>query len=344
MDLLLLYIPSAVVGWLTTIGVCRIAPKIGAVVQPNPRSSHTYPTPTLGGVGMIAGMWAGLGIAAAMGDTPIGSWRPLACTSIILLFCMDGLRPMTPVEKLVLQVIAGILLVLSGAILNQITLPGIAVMHLGTWAVPFTILWYVSLQNLYDFMDGIDGLAGLEGLLIAAFTGAVALKDAPGLASVAVVLAGGITGFLVLNKPPGKIFMGDVGGQFLGLVFALLAVLGEEAGIPFGLIVLFLGTFLFDSVYTLLRRAFRRENVTKAHRFHLYQRLVRLGWSHASVDGVYATVTILLGLSGHLFHMGSKSSAAVLLVVSMCSMIGGTVWLEARWRKRSPNEGLATRL
>jgi len=247
---------------------------------------------------------------------------------------LDGFKPMNPLAKLALQVIAACLLILSGAVLTQITLPGVVLLELGGLAIPVTILWYVALQNLYDFMDGIDGLAGLEGILVAVFFSAVALGVAPGLAVIAIALAGGTMGFLIWNKPPGRIFMGDVGGQFLGLIFALLAVLGEQAGIPFGLTILFLGAFLFDSVFTLLRRMIRRENITRAHRFHLYQRLVRLGWSHSSVDQLYGIVSILFGVAGYLLTVDREVMAASLILVTLGSMVAGTVWLELQWAKR----------
>ena len=334
MDLLLLFVPALLAGWVVTASVHRIAPRFGTVVQPNPRSSHTYPTPTLGGIGLIAGMWAGLSAAAVLGAFPAVSWKPLACTLVVLLFCLDGFKPLNPLAKLALQVIAACLLILSGAVLTQITLPGIVLVELGGLAIPVTLLWYVGLQNLYDFMDGIDGLAGLEGILVAVFFSAVALGVAPDLSAIAIALAGGTTGFLILNRPPGRIFMGDVGGQFLGLIFALLAVLGEQAGIPFGLTILFLGAFLFDSVFTLLRRMIRRENITKAHRFHLYQRLVRLGWSHLSVDRLYGIVTILFGVAGYLLTVDCEMIAASLILGTLGSMVGGTLWLELQWARK----------
>lgn len=334
MDLLMLYLPAVFAGWGITWGMLRLAPRFGAVVLPNPRSSHSCPTPTLGGLGLIAGMWVGLGVAAISGVIVLVVWKVLACTLILLLFCADGFRPMRPLEKLAIQVIAGLLLVFSGAVLTRISLPPILNLELGSFAIPFTLLWYVALQNLYDFMDGIDGLAGLEGVLVALCFAGIALEWAPDLAWVAMALAGGITGFLFLNRPPGRIFMGDVGGQYLGLLFALLAVLGEEAGIPFGLMLLFLGAFLFDSVYTLVRRLIRGENISRAHRFHLYQRLVRMGWSHASVDVTYGSVTLILSLSGYLLIENHLAPAATVFCSAAGLMVGGTVWLESRWQKR----------
>ena len=335
MDLLVLYLPAVLVGWGITWGLVRFAPRFGAVVLPNPRSSHSCPTPTLGGLGLIAGMWVGLGVAATSGFVVLVDWKSLACTLVVLLFCADGFKPLRPLEKLAIQVSAGLLLVFSGAVLTRISLPPLVNLELGSFAIPFTLLWYVALQNLYDFMDGIDGLAGLEGVLVALCFAGIALEWAPDLAWVAMALAGGITGFLFLNRPPGKIFMGDVGGQSIGLIFALLAVLGERAGIPLGLMLLFLGAFLFDSVYTLVRRLLRGENISHAHRLHLYQRLVRMGWSHASVDATYGSVTVILGLSGYLLIEDHLAAAGLVFCLAAGVMVGGTVWLEARWAKRN---------
>ena len=94
-------------------------------------------------------------------------------------------------------------------------------------------------------------------------------------------------GFFVFNFPVAKIFMGDVGSQFLGFVFATIAVLATEfegARLSFLIMPLLFFHFIFDTVFTFFRRLLAGENVTQAHRSHLYQLMNRLGYSHAQVS------------------------------------------------------------
>jgi UDP-N-acetylmuramyl pentapeptide phosphotransferase/UDP-N-acetylglucosamine-1-phosphate transferase len=147
-------------------------------------------------------------------------------------------------------------------------------------------------------MDGIDGIAALQAVVAGTLWLIAGLAvTAPQTAFLGGVTAAASLGFLALNWQPAKIFMGDVGSAFLGFVFATLpiAAVRESEGSAgwgfFGVAVLFVGMFVFDSVLTFFRRLVRGEKVWLAHREHLYQRLVISGRSHA-------TATILFGIAG----------------------------------------------
>jgi UDP-N-acetylmuramyl pentapeptide phosphotransferase/UDP-N-acetylglucosamine-1-phosphate transferase len=109
------------------------------------------------------------------------------------------------------------------------------------------------------------------------------------------MLAAGATGFLALNWPPARIFMGDVGSTFLGFSFgawALVTVTGASGGLTPLVWIVALFPFLFDGTYTLLRRVLRGEPVYRAHRSHLYQRLVQTGWTHRGTTLLYAVLAV----------------------------------------------------
>jgi Fuc2NAc and GlcNAc transferase len=127
--------------------------------------------------------------------------------------------------------------------------------------------------------------------------------------------------------------MGDAGGHFLGLTLGSFAVLGDVHGVPFGVSVVLLGAFLFDAVYTIGRRAQRGENVTLAHRFHLYQRLDRLGWSHGQINLAYGAVTLLLGLAGYLWTFAHPGLALRFTLAILVAMAAGSAWVEWKWSR-----------
>jgi UDP-N-acetylmuramyl pentapeptide phosphotransferase/UDP-N-acetylglucosamine-1-phosphate transferase len=132
------------------------------------------------------------------------------------------------------------------------------------------------------------------------------------------ILAAGAAGFLALNWPPARIFMGDVGSTFLGFSFgawALVAMPGGSGGLPPLLWIVALFPFLFDGTYTLLRRMLRGEPFYRAHRSHLYQRLVQAGWTHRRTTLLYATLAAWSSM-WMLLHYGYGIGSPLLAFVA----------------------------
>jgi UDP-N-acetylmuramyl pentapeptide phosphotransferase/UDP-N-acetylglucosamine-1-phosphate transferase len=157
-----------------------------------------------------------------------------------------------------------------------------------------SLLWVVGLINAYNFMDGIDGIAALQAIVAGlGWTVIGWLYNLELVAWLAVFLLGSSIGFLWHNWAPASIFMGDVGSAFLGYSFATLVLVAD--GTDPGLImagVFIVWPFLFDTILTFLRRALHGENVLLAHRSHLYQRLVIVGYSHKWVTLLYAALAL----------------------------------------------------
>jgi len=162
-------------------------------------------------------------------------------------------------------------------------------------------LWLVGTVNIYNFMDGIDGIAGIQAV-VAGVAWAVfgVLYNAPFVSAIGAVVAAGALGFLTLNWPPAKIFMGDAGSTVLGFFFATLPFLATvEADGKLDLVrsltigAILVWPFLADGTFTFLRRLKNRDNVLQAHRSHLYQRLVIAGHSHTRVTVTYGCLAFL---------------------------------------------------
>ncbi|MEZ5741564.1 MAG: glycosyl transferase [Burkholderiaceae bacterium] len=159
---------------------------------------------------------------------------------------------------------------------------------LATWlAVGAVILLLAWFANLYNFMDGADGLAGLMALV--GFLTYALLAPADSLmATACTALAGASAGFLALNWPPARVFMGDSGSVPLGFLAGGLGLAGAAAGYwpwwtPLGVFL----PFVLDASVTLARRALTGRRIWEAHREHVYQRLILRGWSHQRVSLVY---------------------------------------------------------
>jgi Fuc2NAc and GlcNAc transferase len=156
------------------------------------------------------------------------------------------------------------------------------------------VLALVWLTNLYNFMDGIDGIAGSEAVLVGgAITVILWRAGAPGLAIASAILGAAALGFLFWNWPPAKIFMGDVGSGTVGFAFGTIALSAERSvAVPALILLLPLGVFIGDATFTLVRRAMRGEKLYAAHRSHIYQQLVQLGWGHHRVTTAVSVLTL----------------------------------------------------
>lgn len=273
-------------------------PRIGLVDVANWRSLHQRPTPRGGGVSFAL-------VAPVVWW--IAVWERPAANMIIMIACAWAVAMMSmaddrwtlrPLHKLVVQVSAALIFALFGASMIAIPLaPGVR-LDAGPLAVPLAVLWLVGLTNAYNFMDGIDGLAAAQAVLTSLTAAVVAHLRGDALTAAAMlILAGAVGGFLVFNWPRASIFMGDVGSAFLGFTlsaWALSAGASPTPSVPLPVWIAVLWLFLFDTSYTLIARAIRREPIAQAHHDHLYQRLVRIGWTHLHVTLLYVVVASIL--------------------------------------------------
>lgn len=284
MNLLWMFLLAGSVSWALTGLLRRYSLAKSLMDVPNERSSHSTPTPRGGGVSIVITfllgltfLWvmslledmtfialsgAGLGVAITGFIDDHGHiaarWRLLAhfCVAGWLIFWLGGLPP----------------LILFGTVYD-----------FGWVGHLLSVVAFVWLLNLYNFMDGIDGIAGIEALSSTLLSGLlmILVLDYQAIASPNFLMSAAVAGFLVWNFPPAKIFMGDAGSGFLGLMLGALALLNIHAA-PQMLWVwlILLGVFIVDATYTLIRRLLRGDKVYEAHRSHAYQYASRKYGSH----------------------------------------------------------------
>ncbi len=252
----------------------------------------------------LVGVWV---LASPLGLLP--HWRlllayTLGAVLVANISWLDDLRPLPNWVRFAAHSLAAVCILATAGGFRQITIPLVGTVEFGWVGVVLTFIWIVALTNAYNFMDGIDGLAGGQAVTAGLGWAILGWLGNQPLAGTLALLAGsGSLGFLGHNWPPAKIFMGDVGSAFLGYTFAAIPVLfyslsgpGTSGAVPV-LGVLLVWPFVFDAVFTFLRRLKARENVFTAHKSHLYQRLVTAGADPQSVTGLY----LALGLMGLIF-------------------------------------------
>ena len=300
-------------------GSIRIAQRVGVMDVPNERSSHSLPTPRMGGVPMVAaaalafGGWTFLTAGGANFFKGL-PYTFLFALAMFLLGFYDDLRNLSPLFRFLVQFVSASLLlvflapVFPGIPLWKWVLPGWA------WIFPGAF-WAVWMLNLYNFMDGIDGLAGGEAVVASSFFFLIfAYYGESGWAVANLVVAAASLGFLVHNWPPARIFMGDAGSAFLGAFYGMQSVVAAmSTPVPFPVIVLPFANFILDTTFTLFRRLMRREKWYQAHRSHFYQRMTNLGMSHARVTGL-EIVTVVLSCLAAILYLRSGMQGRVLVV------------------------------
>lgn len=224
-------------------------------------------------------------IAVAGNAVPLSAvviWMSGGILVLGFLGAWDDLRDLSPALRLPVQGLVALSLVPAGLSLESLRF------SLFEWPLPppvgallavFFLLWMI---NLYNFMDGMDGLAG--GMAVIGFSTLAGLGFLAGdvaFSLLALLVAAASAGFLIFNFPPARIFMGDAGAPVLGFLAGSLILWGDRTALfPFWIGLLVFAPFVVDATYTLIRRLLRGEAVWRAHRSHLYQKLVLSGWSH----------------------------------------------------------------
>ena len=146
-------------------------------------------------------------------------------------------------------------------------------------------IYLVWMLNLYNFMDGIDGIASVQAIFVCLAGCVISLMAGnQSVLFVSLFLSSAVAGFLLWNFPPARIFMGDAGSGFLGMVLGVLSlyVAWSNSALMWGWLIL-LAVFTVDSTVTLLRRLVRGEKIYQAHRSHAYQYASRHFASHKVV-------------------------------------------------------------
>jgi UDP-N-acetylmuramyl pentapeptide phosphotransferase/UDP-N-acetylglucosamine-1-phosphate transferase len=258
-----------------TLLVLRHAGRLPAD-RPNERSLHDRATPRGGGLAI----WAGFVPAAIVLPPPFGGWPWWlgALFAVGVVSFADDLRGVPVLVRLTVHAAAAA--IVAATLLTPAATPVAFVLAV------VVIVWGA---NLFNFMDGSDGLAGLMAVTgYGASAVAAALAGAGALAAVCAAVAMASLPFLLANRPPASVFMGDVGSVPLGFLAAALGIGGTASGAwPAWFPALVFLPFLADATVTLVRRALRGEAVWRAHRSHYYQRLHASGAGHRGTLAVW---------------------------------------------------------
>jgi UDP-GlcNAc:undecaprenyl-phosphate GlcNAc-1-phosphate transferase len=335
LDALYAFLVALGVAAALTPFVARLAVRVGAVDEPRERGLAHRATPLLGGLAILASVL----VAAAI-------WLPLTQQTrgillgaglIAVVGALDDVFELSPLVKLVGQIAAALIPVLSGVVVHNVTLP-----FLGALAFPhvgglLTLIGLVGLMNVVNFSDGVDGLAAgvcaISAVAFAIIAFDLGRNDA---AVLAAIVAGAALGFLVHNFHPASVFMGDCGAMLLGLLLGCVAVQGSlKTNALIALVgpLAILAVPFLDTSFVIARRLKHRQAPWSADAHHFHHRLARVGFSQRrTVLYLYGWTFLLAGLAvalrfvpysdhhGHLRLGWSLAMAALGLFVLAASV------------------------
>jgi UDP-GlcNAc:undecaprenyl-phosphate GlcNAc-1-phosphate transferase len=310
--------------------VRRLAVRLGAVDYPEERRIHRTPVARLGGLALLIGFAAGAVVARPPALHVGGLVLSAAVLTVVVAY--DDLRGMSPGLKLIAQVGVALL----AAVAFQIKIDSVSLHALGWLAVPLTVFWLVAMQNTVNFLDGVDGLAaGVVAIVAAALLLAAINVQKPEQVALAGALVGVCLGFLVFNRYPARIFMGDSGSHFLGFTLGGIAILAvAKAPVVFGLLVpaLALALPIADTGWAILRRRRQGVSVARPDAAHLHHRLLGLGLSQPETATVFYLATAVFSAISLTVYGHHKK---ILAIVGLAAVIGlTTMAIEHASRRR----------
>lgn len=306
---------AALLALLLGYAALHYARRRALVDLPGRRRSHSIPTPRGGGIGIVLAM-----LAAALAFQQLG-WLPPEISGgfaaglaiVALVGWIDDHKPLPATARLVVHVLA------SAWFVAQLPQHGPA------WFVLQT-LTLVAAINIWNFMDGIDGLAVTQsGFVAAALAVLLVAAGAWVAALLAVALLGACLGFLPLNFPRARIFLGDVGSGGLGFACAALMLIAvEHEALAWWSIPVLASGLGIDAACTLCSRMLRGRRWYTAHREHLYQWRVRSGRTHAQTTSLYLLWNLVIVVP--MLWLAARQPNLSPMMTGMVLVIGAVAW------------------
>ena len=293
----------------------KIALRIGAVDAPTiARKSQKEPIPYLGGVAIVIGVFVATYTTVFVKEKNVG----LASTVLIpaaimaIMGLIDDLQGLNPWPRLIIQTIVGI--GISGILISTKTIGTPS--HVFLIDAFITTLWIVGVCNSINFFDNLDGGAAGTVTVISVFIFLIAYdRGQLMISALSIVTAGATAGFLIWNRPPARIYMGDAGALFLGILVAVLTIrlqpditpMWKSLSIP----LLLMAVPLLDTTVAVTSRLSRGISPFTGGRDHLSHRLMRKGIERRSAA---ITLWALAGVYGTTAYAIYKNQSGALIL------------------------------
>ncbi|MBQ6860118.1 MAG: UDP-N-acetylglucosamine 2-epimerase (non-hydrolyzing) [Clostridia bacterium] len=312
----------------------KFAFKVGAVDVPkDERKIHSKPMPRIGGLSFIFGFFVAIifSLLTVEFDTSVNLFGFFVGAGIVAAVgFLDDIYHIKPWQKLLGQVVAAILVIISGLRICYINIPFFSTIYglNDALSVIITFFWIIGVTNALNLIDGLDGLAtGVSAIATLALTIVFILNGSGELPIIiTAALLGGLIGFLPYNFNPAKTFMGDTGSNFLGFTLATVSMIGMAKTYTLMAIIIpvvILGLPIFDTLFAICRRVLHHKSIMEADRGHVHHKLIDAGLSQKQAVLVLYGVTALLGILAVIILESNVWKVIVLIaILAILSVIG----------------------
>ena len=300
----------------------KIAFHIGAIDYPNARRLNKVPMPTIGGLAVFFSFLLGYMIFGR-GTTEMIS---ILIASFVILFVgmIDDIKPISAKYQFIGQTIAILIIMFYGKIVvDEFTVLGLHLVFPVPFNYLFTWAFMLGIINAIDLSDGMDGLS--SGISIIFFLTVLVLAMLLHLAgnidtTIAILMIGSLLGFLVYNFPPAKLYIGDSGSNFMGLMVAVTALYGYKVATFTSLLIplAILATPIFDVLFSILRRSLQKKNpFTTPDKEHLHHQLLKMKFSTKASLAVIYTMNLGFSFATILYSLGYLRYSFILYIALM---------------------------
>ena len=323
-DYFFLFVVSYVLVGLLTPLMRKVALAKGVLDRPNSaHKSHKKPVPYLGGVAIIIGVVIVSYIALISSEfTWSNFWLATSVLGPALVMGLvglwDDLKSLNALPRFIGQSIAGLVVAIILILNDNIGNPtGITVLD-----AAITVLWIVGICNSINFFDNLDGgAAGTVAITAISLTYLAITGDQYFIAALSIVVAGSTLGFLIWNRAPARIYMGDAGALFLGLLIATLTIRfkpsTDSSIASFAIPVLLLAIPILDTTVAVFSRLHRKVSPFQGGKDHLSHRLVRAGLSRKLSAITLWGLTVLFSSFAVLISLPNNGHGVIVVLISI---------------------------
>lgn len=317
-DIAITFLLAFITSYVFTPYTVRLARKVKALDKPkDKRKIHKKIMPRLGGIAIIIGFLVSatyliiVMIVEGNLDIFVDNYYIkligfLLGIIVLGVFCfLDDTKGIRPIVKLLGQLLAAIIVVSSGIVMDQIVIIKADTIISNEWFLRiFTIFWIVSITNAINLLDGLDGLSTGVSLISSICLMIIFILNSSPIISIilATALAGSLLGFLPFNFNPARTFMGDTGSNFIGFTLSIISILGVAKTYTAIIIIaplLVLALPIFDTSFAIIRRIIREKSfkaIFKADRGHLHHKLIDKGYSQKQAVFILYGISAAFGL------------------------------------------------
>jgi len=319
------------------------------------RKIHSGKIPRIGGIGIFLSFFVTIllfftgqlfflkNLSGYINAFLNGFWALfIGAIAISIVGLLDDFKNLRPLYKLLVQIILAVFIISTDHYFKSIYIPfaDITVTN-ALLGKAITFVWIIGIANGVNLIDGMDGLSsGVTGIA-AFFMGLTAFASGNfNQAVIVFILFGSLSGFLIYNFPPAKLFMGDSGSLFIGFVLAVLPLYSLIRDItPYTLIlsISFLFVPIIDTLAAIVRRKIKGVPFHSPDKEHIHHKLLRIGLSAKQILAIAYSVTFILSLTSYIFSITGNPRIIELLVVLWAVFIALFVLLSAKIRKLEKN-------